>query len=78
MIITLMEVVENCSHYDGMTDVNYYSKEIENDLISDEMRDYLEKSVYIKRLKKIKHLDQLDKPSLKIDALLVKLLNNDK
>ena len=62
MIITLMEVVENCSHYDGMTDVNYYSKEIENDLISDE----------------IKHLDQLDKPSLKIDALLVKLLNNDK
>nr|WP_312985544.1 helix-turn-helix transcriptional regulator [Clostridioides sp.] len=77
-----MEEVENCSHYDGITDVNYYPKEIdnENDLLSDEMRDYLEKSVYIKEIKKnIKHLDQLDKLSLKIiDALLVKLLDNDK
>jgi len=60
------------------------SEQIENEneksLISDEMREYLEKTVYIKEIKQnIKHLDQLDKLSLKIiDALLVKLLNNDK
>ncbi len=49
-----MEVVENCSHYDGMTDVNYYSKEIENDLISDEMRDSQKNPFTLKRLKKDK------------------------